>query len=192
MLTGVLKRQFWSFLFITLMMFTSRTLIYAESDSQRASEYGLKGVYIEKILNYVDWPEENIVDSKESFEMVILGDNPFGDLLDEIFKNSQISGKNINIRYVTNVNLIGSPDIIYISPSMRNQINKLKSALDNRSVFLIGDTEGYGQKGVFLNFYEENEYLRFELNHSALKDAGFEVSFQLVRIAKIVISMDED
>jgi hypothetical protein len=49
----------------------------------------------------------------------------------------------------------------------------------------IGDTEGFTQRGVMVNFYMENNRVFFEINPNAAMRAGLKISSALLRIAGI-------
>jgi len=50
----------------------------------------------------------------------------------------------------------------------------------------IGDTKGFAQQGVIINFYIKDEKVRFEINVDAAKRANLKISAKLLRLAKIV------
>jgi YfiR/HmsC-like len=175
---------------VALLLIYEQT--YSETSEPIASEYGLKAAYLEKILDYVQWPESSANRSTDVFEIVILGDNPFGTILENIFRDRQVNGNSIEIRYLTKLSAINTPDVLFVANSETDQLSNILKAIKGKPVFLVGDTEGYCENGVFFNFYKEAEYLRFELNEQALKAAGFSVSFHLVRIARIVNVLEED
>ena len=58
--------------------------------------------------------------------------------------------------------------------------------MPRRPVLLVGDTRGYGEAGVHLNFFLEADKVRFELNPAALRQAGLDVSYLLQQVARTV------
>jgi hypothetical protein len=53
-------------------------------------------------------------------------------------------------------------------------------------VLTIGDTEGYAEQGVMVNFYLEDNMVRIEINIDAARRAGLNISSQLLKLARIV------
>jgi hypothetical protein len=53
-------------------------------------------------------------------------------------------------------------------------------------VITVGDTVGYANKGVMINFFLENNKVRFEINIDMFKQKNMQVSSKLLSLAKIV------
>ncbi|NIM14623.1 MAG: DUF4154 domain-containing protein, partial [Candidatus Aminicenantes bacterium] len=56
----------------------------------------------------------------------------------------------------------------------------------SKPILTVGDTKGFGQKGVIINLYIEKDAVRFEINHEASKKASLQMHSQLFAIGKVV------
>jgi hypothetical protein len=52
----------------------------------------------------------------------------------------------------------------------------------------MGDTTGFGEQGVILNFYEEESKVRFQVNLEAAKRSRLRLDSRLLKLATIVSS----
>ena len=50
----------------------------------------------------------------------------------------------------------------------------------------MSESEGSGERGVLINFYREEDYLRFEINRGAVSRSGLRFSSNLLRLARLV------
>jgi hypothetical protein len=50
----------------------------------------------------------------------------------------------------------------------------------------VGDTEGYAQEGVMLNFYIEASKVKFEINLNSIRSSRIAVSSQLLKLGRMV------
>ena len=50
----------------------------------------------------------------------------------------------------------------------------------------MGDTHGFGQKGVIINLYIYKNSVKFEINHEASKKASLQMHSQLYAIGRVV------
>jgi hypothetical protein len=60
--------------------------------------------------------------------------------------------------------------------------------LEGSYILTIGDTEGFGEKGVMINFIIRDNKVRFEINPEAARRAGLTISSKLLSLATIVHS----
>jgi len=147
-----------------------------------ADEYDLKASYIFNFLKFVSFPssEQNV-----SVEICLADDNPFGKKIFELSKES-INGKKLIISSKKIDDSLKSCNVLFISKNQDKNISKILEITDKYPVFIISENAGLSEKGVILNFYVENERLRFEINIEAVKKAGLTVDPRLLNLAKII------
>lgn len=150
-------------------------------DVRRPTEYQVKAAYIYNFAKFVEWPPGVSGD----INVCVLGDDPFGDDL-SIIEGKRVLSRKIAIREVASYRNSAGCDIIFISYSEEYHLTQLLKYLKRYPVLTIGDTEGFADKGVMINFYMENRTVRFEINPRAAGSAGLRISSSLLRIAKIV------
>jgi hypothetical protein len=77
--------------------------------------------------------------------------------------------------------------IFYTSPPLkRGVVKEIVEFSKEKGVLLIGDTQGYAETGVHVNFFLSEDRLRFEINETAIRESDFFVSYRLLNIAEIV------
>jgi hypothetical protein len=54
------------------------------------------------------------------------------------------------------------------------------------NVLTVSDERGFAQQGVGINFYTEEDKVRFEINQDAVNRSGLRISSKLLSLAKIV------
>jgi hypothetical protein len=57
---------------------------------------------------------------------------------------------------------------------------------NSSGVLLVSGTDGFCKAGVHINFYIEDEKLKFEINEKSLISAGFKVSYLLMQNTRII------
>lgn len=173
------------FVFVILLLFC----LLPKNSNAQASEYVLKSLLISKTAQYIEWPEKNeLNDKSEPFIIGVIGENPFGTLLEDMYikEGIKIKNKNVEIRYYTELNQIVHCNILFISSTEKNRLNDILSHTQGKPVLTLGDTRNFGNNGVHINFYMLKNKIRFELNESSITDEGFNVDYRLRNIAKIV------
>jgi hypothetical protein len=65
-------------------------------------------------------------------------------------------------------------------------LQKVLDYLKERPILTVTDTEGFAEAGCFINYYEFEDKLRFEINQKGMQDAGFKVDYRLLRVSKVL------
>ena len=155
--------------------------------SAQLSEYSLKAVFLERFTRFIEWPEESVVsDTSKAFVLGVMGKNPFGSILEQLYATQKIKNKEVEIRYISNMDLILGCHLLFISKSEKNELIKILSVTKDKPILTISDEVGFAEKGVLINFYLSQERVRFEINETAFKVSGLKASYLLLDVAKIV------
>jgi len=152
--------------------------------------YEDKAKYLEPFSRFIDWPPASAPDDpSKPFKIEILGQNDFGSYLEKIFNRKKLKNKPVVIRYISNVKEISSPHLLFISKSMQKNISEIIAYTKNKPILTIGDTQGFHQAGVHINFFYDRLRLSFEINEAAVLAAGFNISYHLLKWAKTDTSL---
>jgi len=150
-------------------------------------EYELMAVYLERITRFVEWPDETESSvSDDYFVIGVLGENPFGTILTDLYAERTIKNKNIQVRYLSQLREIDGIHMLFISRSMSEELPQVLEITAKKPVLTVGDTKGFADKGVLVNFFIENNKLRFEINEQGLHEAGILIDSLLLKVSKIV------
>jgi hypothetical protein len=60
--------------------------------------------------------------------------------------------------------------------------------LRSERVLTVGETQGFADGGGIINFIEENNKIRFEINAEAARRTGLNISSELLKLARLVKS----
>lgn len=151
------------------------------------SEYEYKAAFIERFTRFIDWPEEF---EDNTFEIAVIGENPFNKSLDELFDITKIKNRNTEVIYTDNINELRNVDLVFISRSEKNRMKEIVSVIDDMPILIISDSKGFCKKGAHINMYVDGDYIRYEINQKALEKTGLKVRSLLFASAKIVKSDD--
>lgn len=153
----------------------------------QASEYVLKAVYLEKFTRFISWPEESLANNPdEPFVIGVIGRTPLSANLEQIYSTQKINSKKVEIRKVSNLYEIESVQILFIAETERKNLQNILTLTKNLPVLTISDASNFAEKGVLINFYEESNNLRFEINETAVLKSPLQMSFYLLNSARIV------
>ena len=144
--------------------------------------YKLKAEMLERFTIFIEWPAH----PGATFQIGIIGTNPFGTKLETVFRQTQVNGKKTEIKNFSTLEGIQAAQILFISGSEKDRLPEILAAVAGKAVLTVSDTEGFAEKGVMINFYQSGEYVRFEVNQKASDMSGLKFSSRLLKLARIV------
>ena len=150
-------------------------------------EYAIKAAYLYQFGHYIQWPADSFADDQSPFVIGVLGEDPFGDALDEIARDKKIDGRKIVVRRFASVEDYKPCHILFVSSSVM-AADKLSSIQKSQNfpVLLVGESPGFAQHGGTINLFIEQNRIRFEVNMEVAKREQLKISSKLLSLAKIV------
>jgi len=150
-------------------------------------EYAIKAAYIYNFGRYVQWPPESFQADQSPFVIGVLGSDPFGALLDEIVESKKIEGRPITARRFASIAEYKPCHILFVAASAnpKEKAAALKMAQGSQ-VLLVGEDPGFAEQGATINFFIEQNKIRFEINTEAAKREQLKISSKLLSLAKII------
>lgn len=145
--------------------------------SQPISEGQLKAGFVYSFLKYVDWQNENKIDT---FKVAILGeDNDFVDLLKKM-SYLHVKNKPIKVTVIASIENIPSTNILVITNDKNYFVKEVFDQVVGKNILLITDRYDF-QRYVMINFiYGENSKVQFEINSKNIEDSHLQTSPKLV------------
>ncbi len=156
------------------------TTAYAQD--RKPGEYQIKATFLYNFLKFVDWPKDT---HTGDISICILGEDPFGDALDFI-EGETLDSKTPVIRHLKRLHHLERCQVIFISRSEQEYVEDILKAVRGLNILTVGDTGGFAQKGVIINFYIEENKVRFEINLNALMRSSLQISSKVMKLARIV------
>lgn len=165
---------------ILLLIFLNLTV------NAQYNENIIKAAYIERITRFVEWPAKNNIVSRDTIVIGVFGEKEFYTTLREVFKDKLIKDRRVSIIAIKSPGQINTCNICYISENAKPQINKFIAIANSSGVLLFSGTTDFSKAGVHINFYLDDENLKFEINEKSIDSAGFKVSYLLMQNNRII------
>ena len=170
-----------------LMVMTVVPEGHAESDS--VLEYKIKAAFLYSFAKFIDWPEQAFSNSQSPIILGVLGEDPFGLILNEL-EGKVAKGRSIVAYKYSSTDSFDELKlchIIFVCSSEKERFTEIIEMLKDTNVLLVGDMEGFAQLGGIINFILVEKKVRFEINVAAAERAGLKISSKLLTLAKIVV-----
>jgi hypothetical protein len=149
----------------------------------KANEFQVKAAYLYNFGRFVAWPDESGADRTESFEICVLGADPFGQALDATLAGGTIGGKNVMAKRISKPQEVDSCRILFISSSEESHLKDVLAALDKTRVLTVSDIPRFSERGGMIGFVLEGNRVRFDVNLDSAQGAGLTLSSELLKVA---------
>ena len=150
-------------------------------------EYQVKAVFLEQFTRFVEWPESSAVaDTTLPFVLGVIGDNPFGALLESVYEQRRIKKKPVELRYITDLDEIPQCHLLFIAGSAADRLPEILARTADLPILTVADSEGFAQRSVLINLYLSGETVKFEINEKAVRSSGLAFSYLLLNLARVV------
>jgi hypothetical protein len=183
--TSCFKRYLKNFIVTGLSIAILITIkpLYAEHPTQ--NEKKLQVVYIYNFLKFIRWPEDTFLSSHNSFEVCIVGKDPFGQLLDS-WKTKKIDNKTLHINYFVSLDNVNKCHVAFIGHTKTNFFLSNSNNLKIKGLLTISANEDFALKGGIINFVMYKNKLRFNINRTIAIQNGLEINSKLLELAKSI------
>ncbi|HEX5236526.1 MAG TPA: YfiR family protein [Silvibacterium sp.] len=157
-------------------------LAAASGYAQTVSEYDVEAAYLYNFGKFVRWPAD-AMDRSKSFDICVLGRDPFGDALEKLTTDDQVDGRPIRKRTIAHASDAAGCAIVYISDSESDNVERILAALNGKGELLVSALPNFAEDGGTIQFMMQDNRVRFEVNLDAAAKNRLALSSELLKVA---------
>jgi hypothetical protein len=154
------------------------------AQAPQTTEYQVKAAYLANFPKFVEWPAK--VTKSESFNICVLGQDPFGAALDAAVAGETIDRVPIAARRISRPQDALDCRVLFISSSEDSQWKEILPALKTLSILTVSDMHEFARRGGIVQFILDGKKVRFEVNLAATAAPGLKLSSELLKLAVAV------
>jgi hypothetical protein len=163
----------------TFFLFTWLIVVPGYLQASVYDENQVKVAFLYNFPKFIELPGET------TLTLCIVGDDPFGDAINAL-QGSVTAGKRLVVKRITSGDTIPSCQILFISSSEQDNLEPIMKYVRKKQILTVGDTPGYPDQGVIVNFYRENNRVKIEINIDAAEQSKLKISSKLLNLARII------
>jgi len=149
------------------------------------TDYEVKAAFLYNFAKFVRWPDDAAGGPR--FVVAIVGDDPFGAVIDRAFQGKTVLGRPVEIRRTRAFREAAGAQMAFIGSSEHARLAEVLAALKGGSVLTVGDMESFADGGGMVGFRIKDSTVRFEVNLREVRQARLQMSSQIIRLAQRVI-----
>lgn len=152
--------------------------------SNATVEARVKAAFLLSFAAFVDWPAHAFGSDAEPVRIAILGDDPFGDDLEQLLHRERVQGRRFEIRRVTSPLALPDCHLLYIASSEARHVARTLAALEGRPTLTVSSLPRFVEQGGMIQFVTQRGRIRFRINAEEAGAAGLTLSSKLLRLSE--------
>jgi uncharacterized protein DUF4154 len=172
-----------------LLLVLTSFLALALADSaaqQHPSEFQIKAAYLYNFGKFVRWQNDR-PERVNSFDICVLGKDPFGPVLDATVAGETIDGKAIKASRLTSAQEATHCKVLFVASSEENRLGAIFLVTQRMNVLTVSDLPRFAERGGMIGLVRQQDKIRFEVNRAATEKANLALSSELLKLATRVI-----
>jgi hypothetical protein len=174
---------------MVLALCSEQTPLGAQDDEEMSAsrEHQIKAAYLYQLGRYVEWPSKSFANSKSPFAIGLLEHDPLAPYLEQIARVKKIQDRPIRIRSYSSTANVRACQILYLPASLTPEAQtELIRKMARRGVLLVGDSDGFIDRGGTMQFAVEDNRIRLVISRKAAERARLTISAKLLQVARVV------
>ena len=159
----------------------------AQAAEVPSREYDTKAALLFNFTRFVEWPADAFPQTDDPAVIGVLGQDPFGSVLDEIVRNEKWAGRKITVQRYRHVEAARHCQILFVTASEEANFPHILRMLRGRPVLTVGDSEVLALRGGMIRLMKSPAgKMSLQINLEAVQASGLTVSAKLLRVAEVV------
>lgn len=149
-------------------------------------EHDVKAAFLYNFASFIEWPMDAFPTPDSPLVIGVVGQDPFGPVLDELVAGERVKGRPLEVRRFANAERDGyeACHILFVSTSEARSWRAIAQRISSRPVLTVADIAGFTEDGGAIGFTTIGR-VRFSINTTALERARLGASSKLLRLARV-------
>lgn len=169
----------------TLALWCFAAQAWTANTADGVEEYRLKAAFVSKFAEFVEWPPEAWKSPSDPVLICVVGENPFGALLDQVAVGKIVSNRKLAVGYIADPVETAGCQVLFVSSSERKHFRSMLKET-RTGVLTIGDTDNFIAEGGIIDLPLDGDRIRIDINLDAAEKARLRISSKLLGLAHIV------
>jgi hypothetical protein len=153
------------------------------AQNPQLTEYQLKALYLFNFAKFVEWPESAFSNPGAPLVIGVLGENPFGDLLETTVQGKALNRHPLEVREIRAPNEVTNCHILFISGSEKKHLPEILKGLQNTPILTVSEMDRFTENGGMINFVWVDKKVHFQINDPVAKAAGLKIGSKLLGLS---------
>lgn len=151
--------------------------------AQASLEIAVKATDLYKFAAFVDWPAQAFSGPTDPAVLCVVGDDPFGPVLDQAVRGQKIGGRPIAVMRLDHVDRGPPCNILFAAPSRRQPPAEVLDKVRGQPVLTVTDEARDPAARGMIDFVLRDGRVRFRIDPRMAERSGLVISSKLLSLA---------
>src|SRR6266849_4675717 len=121
--------------------------LVARAESSALTMHQVQAAFLFNFAKFVTWPDDAFQRSENSLIIGVLGEDPFGAVLEETIRDKTVIGKKLAVKRFVRIQDAVNSHILFLSSSEESHLPHILKVLEKNTVLTVSDMEQFGERG---------------------------------------------
>jgi hypothetical protein len=184
------KQQLRRFLHLScllgLLLLVDLTSFAASQELKQSNPWYVEAAFLRNFAHYVTWPESAFSDDQSPWRICILGNDPFGELLENTLKGRTEKGRSFAIQRTNKPSELRHCQIVYLAFMVSMSRRAALAELKNLPVLTVSNAPSFLEEGGIIRF-DVRKYVEMSINLDHAHAASLSVQTKMLEVSRNVI-----
>ena len=180
-LPAISRRSF--LLALPAALLAARSACLAGPFDATGGEYQKKSEHITNFMKFVEWPGKRFTQPDSPLVIGIFGSDPISDFLREAIQGRTFKSRQVVIKHLMFKEELQGVHLLFVSRSERDRLGPILGEVKREGVLTIGECDNFLARGGVINFVNDGNRVRFEINASAAERERLKIDSRLLSLS---------
>lgn len=154
--------------------------------ASQENPYKVKAAFLRNFAHYVSWPYNAFTDSTSPWRIGILGEDPFGDMLEITFKGRTEQGRPFEVFRADRLEDLPPCQIIFVAYQDAWKRRAVLGELKNKPVLTVGDAPEFLLEGGVIGF-QIGDRVRMNINLDQARAVSLTIQTKMLEVSSDIL-----
>ncbi|MCA9470690.1 MAG: YfiR family protein [Nitrospirales bacterium] len=154
--------------------------------AESSMEYNVKSAFLYHFSQFTEWPDEVLTNEDKFIHVCHFGERTFIDFLERTLDEKLVQSRRFRVHHNVSSAQIHTCQVVFVDEKTAKHSQKLQEILQKSTGLIVGESRGFLEQGGMIQFFHQDNKIRFAVNPDALEAKHIRLSSKLLRLAKII------
>jgi len=146
----------------------------------------VKAAYLRNFAHYMTWPANSFASTNSPWRIGVLGDDPFGDVLEKTFKDRTEQDRPFVVFRAKTLDQLPPCQIVFIAENDATKRRAALAALKDQPVLTVGDAPEFLREGGIIRF-QVADRVEMSVNLDQARAVSLKIHAQMMECSREVL-----
>lgn len=146
----------------------------------------VKAAFLRNFTHYVTWPADVFADDRSPWRICILGNDPFGDILDKTLMGRTEQGRAFEVLRAKTLNELPRCQIVFVAYKDASKRRAALAKLKKSPILTVSDAPGFLQEGGIIQF-QVGDRVEMRINLDQSRSASLKIQTKMLEVSREVV-----